>query len=151
MPFVSEEGLLERRVSPTRSRVLGARREAAIRSAIQAELAKDTDEALAWLTAWRWPGGVECPQCRCDRFYTISSRRARGQTYRRCKRCRQDYSWSSGTLLSHGKASPQVYVAAIQAVQSNMVSAHFFAAVAGIQSSAASKLFWKIRCMETET
>lgn len=105
---------------------------------------------MAWLLNWRWPNGRRCPQCGFGEFYEIAARKAYGSSYSRCKRCLSDYTWSSRTLLASGKMRASIYVAAITFARGRLCSANFFASVVGIQSSAATKLFWKIRCASVE-
>lgn len=140
MSPVSADSLVSRRFYLAHRRTAGSIGEQAARATIQRHLAKTTEESVAWLIAWRWPRGRQCPMCDEPDAYWL-------RTYGRwaCKRCRVQYTWSSGTALAANKKRSQVYVAAIDCASHRLCSANFFAHEVGMQSSAAVRLFQKIR------
>lgn len=148
MPTLSEEGLFQRRFSVAHRRTAGSSGEDRAQETILGIIALGDEQAIEWLTNWRWPNGVMCPNCEGAEFYDLRSRTVGGANYRRCKSCRTDFAWSTGTILASRKASPQIYVAAITCASDRLCSANFFAAVAGMNPRAAVILFQKIRCMD---
>ena len=71
-------------------------------------------EAETVFAAIRWPetnGRPMCPACECDAVYDC--RRPNGAPRWRCKRCRKDFSLTSGTLFAFHKLPLQIYLAAI--------------------------------------
>jgi transposase-like protein len=149
MSLVPEARLLRRRIHPSNNRVAGSRRENDCRNWLTAFKTMAEEDCVAFLTEWRWPNGQRCPYCGCGEYYMVNRAKVHAAVGSRCKACRRDYTWTNGTLLAYGKKPVWVYVAAIESIRSQMVSANFFASVVGMQSSAAVRLFQKIRCMET--
>jgi len=71
-------------------------------------------EAETVFAAIRWPetnGRPVCPACDCDAVYDC--RRPNGAPRWRCKRCRKDFSLTSGTLFASHKLPLQMYLAAV--------------------------------------
>ena len=54
----------------------------------------DADRALEFAVRMRWPEGVVCPRCDCDKVYFIASRRNW-----QCKGCRKQFSVKFGTIM----------------------------------------------------
>lgn len=54
----------------------------------------DPDRALEFAVRMRWPEGVVCPRCDCDKVYFIASRR----TWE-CKGCKRHFSVKVGTIM----------------------------------------------------
>jgi len=110
---------------------------AEVAAKIQNALAMSDIDARAALVAWRWPERVICARCQSENIYRIWSRDA----VFRCGACKSDFTAFSGTPLSHGKAPPQIYVAAIEAFLRQRIPAVRFAEIAGVQYRTA----WRLR------
>lgn len=54
----------------------------------------DPDRALEFAVRMRWPEGVSCPRCGCDKVYFIASRRNW-----ECKGCKKHFSVKVGTIM----------------------------------------------------
>lgn len=142
MPYVPENGDIQRWLSAAHRRTVGSGSETHARTTIQESLSLSKDNALIWLENWRWPNGRVCPMCACVEAWVGR----RGIWL--CKRCRHQYTWSSGTVLANPKRGPEVYVAALRVAPERVCSANFFANEVGMQSSAAVRLFQKIGCLD---
>jgi transposase-like protein len=55
---------------------------------------QDPDRALQFAVRMRWPEGVTCPRCECDKVYFIASRRNW-----ECKGCKKHFSVKVGTIM----------------------------------------------------
>ena len=62
----------------------------------------DEPKAEAWFINERWPNGVRCPDCDCDR---VQARPTRKPQPFRCKACRSDFSVKTGSIM-HGSKLP---------------------------------------------
>lgn len=109
-------------------------------AAVAEAMSMSDQDAFNWLMAWRWPDGRRCPLCDEARAYLIK----RNDVWR-CKSCRHGYSLFSGTALSHRKASLQVCVAGLRAVEIGQFSARQFGKDVGINGRAANQMFQRLR------
>ena len=69
------------------------------------------DEAVAeaWLVAQRWPNGVHCPSCGCDRLAEPQDRKPMPF---RCRSCRTQFSVKSHSAMRGSKLPLSVWVGA---------------------------------------
>ncbi len=141
MPKTDDAG---RRFYLAHRRTAGSTGEGDAREAIKKLTSISKEDASEWLDNWRWSKGRECPRCGDPEAYVTA------RPVYVCKSCKHHYTWSSGTLLASHKKNPQIYVAAITCASDRLCSANFFAMEVGMQSSAAVRLFQKIRCMDKQ-
>ena len=81
-------------------------------------MARFPDEASAekWLVEQRWPDGVVCPKCGCDR---IHHRRNRKPSPYRCRDCRRYFSVKTDSLMHSSPLTCQKWVIAMFLFQMN--------------------------------
>ena len=77
----------------------------------------DDDSSAVWLAEVRWPYGVECPHCGCDR---IQEKTAHPQMPYRCRGCRKFFSVRTGTVMQNSKLGHQVWVLAIYLLMTDL-------------------------------
>ncbi|HEU5457249.1 MAG TPA: IS1595 family transposase, partial [Terracidiphilus sp.] len=66
---------------------------------------KTDDDCLAYLESMRWPDGIRCPACGCDRVSNIKRRSASKNKRTRIYQClestcNQQFSATSGTIFN---------------------------------------------------
>ena len=81
-------------------------------------MARFPDEASAekWLVEQRWPDGIVCPKCGCDR---IHHRRNRKPSPYRCRDCRRYFSVKTDSLMHSSPLTCQKWVIAMFLFQMN--------------------------------
>lgn len=68
----------------------------------------DKDKALRYFVSLRWPDGVECPRCGCERVSFLKSRRIW-----KCMGCRKQFSAKVGTIFEDSALGLDKWLVAI--------------------------------------
>jgi transposase-like protein len=107
------------------------------------------DAALDYLIQQRWPEGVRCLACDCDKVYPISTHGKTGRPYRlfECSDCGLHFSATTGTLFhdSHLPLQKWFMAMALMAEAKKGISASQVARHIGVQYKTAWYLCHRIR------
>jgi transposase-like protein len=109
----------------------------------------DPDASLSFMVALRWPEGVACPGCGCDRHSFLSTRRIW-----KCKGCQKQFSVKVGTLFEDSPIPLEKWLPALWLVVNckNGISSYELGRALGVTQKTAWFMCHRLRrAMQTET
>lgn len=113
---------------------------------------KFPDDATAerWFVQSRWPDGVRCPHCNCDR---VADKTAHANMRFRCRGCDRHFSVKTGTVMHSSQLGYQTWAIAIYLVATNLkgISSMKLHRDLGITQKSAWHLLHRIRQAFAET
>ncbi len=112
------------------------------------EQCSDEESVERYFVNQRWPNGIRCPKCDCNKVYDCRMRRnnRRRKTMWKCGKCAHKFSVTSGTVMESSKLPLRKWMAAYCVLGRNEnVSARKLARMIGIGLRPAWHLGRRIR------
>src|SRR6267142_5242764 len=110
---------------------------------------RNEEDALDYLVSQRWPNGVTCLGCGCQKVYRIDTKGKTGRPYRKyeCSECELHFSATTGTLFhdSHLPLQKWFMVMALMTEAKKGISALQVSRHIGVQYKTAWHLCHRIR------
>lgn len=114
----------------------------------------DEDSAERYFVNQRWPDGIRCPKCNCNKVYDCRMRRSsrRRKTMWKCSECAHKFSVTSGTVMEGTKLPLRKWMAAYHEIGSakKSVSSRELSRKLGIGLRPAWHLGHRIRASMTD-